>query len=180
MSDGVPGALPPSVTPSPGTVGALKVPSDLFAVIAAVETKGNCRALRFEPATYEKIQSGPRSDSQQAIIATIQARHVCSWHTALMIYSTSFGEVQLMGFNLFAKPVNYQGTFWDYCASEGDQKGSFLVLLASMNLLSITPQELADVPSLRVHFGTVYNGDGLAYAQQIGYALQALGFHVTL
>ena len=80
---------------------------NMYELIAYVETCNNCKALRFEPATYAKL-SITRSDSQKLLIEKIQTANKCSWGTALMIYSSSFGATQIMGFNLYGPMINYQ------------------------------------------------------------------------
>jgi len=70
----------------------------LSRLIANVESNDNQWALRFEPGTY---MSAGSNDKAAQIFASIIEVHACSRTTAQMIYSTSWGKYQLMGFNLY-------------------------------------------------------------------------------
>jgi hypothetical protein len=160
---------------TPATQGAPDV--DVYDIISYVETKHNSRAVRFEPATYEKLSVG-RTDSQKAIIATIQARNKCSWGTALMIYSTSFGSTQLMGFNMYGPEVNVQTDIIGYCDDEIVQVDSFYRFLKQVKLDDITVAQLAASSVARMRFAVTYNGSP-AYAAEIIDALKSYHFSVV-
>lgn len=149
----------------------------LFDVISWVETRCNSMAVRFEPATYEKL-SASRTDSQKAIIANIIKMNGCSWGTALMIYSSSFGEVQLMGFNLYGPQINYQKNIIEFCSDKLAQATTFGLFLKQVKLTDITVAQLAASNVARARFALTYNG-GAAYADQILLALKALNIPVT-
>jgi hypothetical protein len=157
-----------TMTPTPTTSHPT-----VFNIISWVETKHNTAAVRFEPAVYEKI-SVNRTDSQKAIISRIMKANDCSWGTALMIYSTSFGAVQLMGFNIYGPKVNFDGNVIDYCVTPDDQHDSFAKILEEMELQSITVAQLALSKVARAHFAAIYNGpaDIDAYAANIVTALK--------
>lgn len=150
---------------------------DLFTVIATVESTINYRAVRFEPATYEKL-SASRSDSQKAIIATIQAAHRCSWGTALMIYCTSFGATQIMGFNLYGPQSGYRNTFFDFCDSDAEQVQSFYEFVGHHPDTNVSPSVLASSGAARLAFALRYNGSP-DYADAIVAALKSLHFNVS-
>lgn len=161
-----------STNPAPTTAAPT-----LFQVISWVETKHNSRAVRFEPATYEKL-SAVRTDSQKAIIANIMKRNGCSWGTALMIYSSSWGETQLMGFNIYGPAVNYPGDIINFCMSETAQKSGFDALVKEMKLTDISVATLAVSSVARARFAVTYNGS-VNYAVEIVAALKSYNLHVT-
>ena len=152
----------------------------LFNLIAWVETKCNFKAIRFEPVVYAKVLAF-RSAAAKAIIARIIDCNSCSWHTALMIYSSSWGAAQIMGFNLYGPTCAYMGNVVDYL-SEGkaagyegsivlsNQEKTFDSLLATLGLTGATPQTLAIHAALRRQFAMDYNGS----AKYMGALLDAL------
>jgi hypothetical protein len=147
-----------------------------FEIIAWVETKANSMALRFEPATYTKLLAS-RTDSQQQIIANIQRANACSWNTALMIYSTSWGAVQLMGFNLYGPVCKYSRSVIEYCDSDADQLESFNSLTNSMGFGGLTTDSFAASAATRLAFAGRYNG-AASYADLISSSLQHFGVAV--
>lgn len=150
---------------------------NLFDIIAWVESKNNPHAMRFEPTVYEHVEGGTFiSDPADKIIANIKTIHNCSQGTACMIYSTSWGATQVMGFNLYAGL--YNGTVVDFMADTIAQIGVFNAFCANKRIVCL-PSDLATTPMLRSHFATVYNGDAVAYSAQIVYALLHFGFQVT-
>jgi hypothetical protein len=165
-----------TMTPEPAPAKALTSPS-LFDIISWVETKHNSSAVRFEPATYEKL-SVARTDSQKAIIANIMRANACSWGTALMIYSTSFGQVQLMGFNLYGPVAKYDSNIIEFCCDETVQRITFALTVASMKLDDITVAQLAASIVARHRFAITYNGSP-EYADNIVAALKSYGIPVT-
>jgi hypothetical protein len=148
----------------------------VFDIISWVETKHNTAAVRFEPTCYDKV-SAARTDSQKAIIANIMKIHGCSWGTALMIYSTSFGQVQIMGFNLYGS-LKCQKNIIAYCNDVSEQAYGFSVLRAIMHLSDITVAQLAASPVARHRFAITYNG-APEYADEIVAALKSYGIAVT-
>lgn len=144
-------------------------PLGLFELIAQVETTSHYRPMRFEPQQYARIVL-TRTEAQKAIIAKIQAANACSWYTALMIYCTSWGAVQVMGFNLYGPVCDYAGSVVDYLCDEAAQRATFQRFIAHEGL-ETTVDQLAASTTNRQKFGTVYNGNGAAYADCIVAAL---------
>lgn len=150
----------------------------LFDLIAWVETKANHKAIRFEPATYARV-AALRSAPVKIIIANIQNACKCSWGTALMIYSTSWGAAQIMGFNLYGPDVNYLASVVDFCDSEVAQKFAFVKMnLQTPHLKGVTSQNLADSGASRLAFALAYNGSA-NYADALVEALKHFGFSVS-
>ena len=157
---------------------------DIFDLIAQVETGRNFEAMRFEDGVYARIVAN-RTDAQKVIIANIikanGGQFGCSWHTALMIFSTSFGAAQIMGFNLYGRVCGFPGSVIDFMRpgqgaivnviAESCQRVIFSHLLQSMNLGGATPENLAGSAAGRKAFAVDYNGSP-AYADAIILALE--------
>lgn len=150
----------------------------LYDVIAWVETKTDCRALRFEPAIYSRVAAS-RSDSEKQTIARIESANRCSWGTALALFSCSFGGTQLMGFNLYGDAQQYRKSALDFLMNEADQRDAFVkfVMIAG---IATTPDVLAALPQFRLQFATRYNGPGApqVYSDTIANSLRHFGFNV--
>lgn len=129
---------------------------NLTDVIAWVETKDNCKLFRFEPATYAKLSTA-QNDVQKQILSSIQKANLCSLSTALMIYSTSWGRCQLMGFNLYAPQVGCVETIADVLANQTHEQDTYFTKLVNWQNLVLTPQQLS-VPAERLFFARKYNG----------------------
>lgn len=162
---------------------------NLFDIIAWVETKSDGTLFRFEPAIYTKL-SLARTDSQKQIIAAIQkANPGMSWNTALVVYSTSYGATQIMGFNLYGPQLRYQDTVADFMGVPlgGDSMPSDRIcvdqivysnrLFAAMSI-DFTPAALAVSPALRHKFAVTWNG-APEYADLIVDSLKDHHFIVT-
>jgi hypothetical protein len=156
----------------------MKYPS-IADVVAWVETKNNRSAVRFEPTTYNKFGSDAARTNKiaQAILARIQIINVCSVHTAAMIYSSSWGAYQLMGFNVYAGP-SFDMPVAEYLACETVQRASFVEFLTRCSIGNVTPEQLAASQSLRLKFAMKYNGS-IAYETPLCAALEHFGFSVA-
>lgn len=148
----------------------------LFDVIALVESKCNFQAIRFEPVTYAAILVSQKSSEKSKILKRIQDIHACSWHTAMAIYSTSYGAIQLMGFNLYFGN-RYNKTVFDFAQDSLDQKLQFSMFLGNINMGMVTPEQLAADWQLRKKFALRYNGSE-DYTVPLCAALKKLGFEV--
>jgi hypothetical protein len=157
---------------------ANRPPVTLFDVIALVESRNNPRALRFESAMFSRMINGTINEAQDAILDEIIKRHICSRATALMIFTTSWGKVQIMGFNLYGPVCKYKATVFDYCASDSEQRFAFALLTASMKV-PFDLQSLAQSYDLRLQFARKYNGAD-SYALLVADALKELGFVVSV
>lgn len=160
-----------TITPA----SALGAPS-MFDVSAWVETKCDSKAVRFEPAIYSKLLLN-RSDSQKSIVARIQTANGCSWNTALMIYSASWGAVQLMGFNLYGPAIAYPGSLFDYAENPLDQQRTYARFLTSLGYSDLSPIAMAADATLRHNFAIRYNG-APSYADLISQSLEHFGIAV--
>lgn len=150
------------------------LPVSLFDVIAWVESKNNPHAMRFEPAMYQHVTTG--GALLNGIHVAIMKANNCSNGTADMIYSTSFGATQIMGFNLYDSL--YGGDVASFMYDTIAQAAAFDSFCARKQI-KCTVEDIAGFPLLRAHFAKVYNGNADAYAAQIVYALQHFGIAVT-
>lgn len=148
-------------------------------VIAWIESRGNPHALRFEPGVYARLTNGAMTPAHAAIVKRIVSIHNCSIPTAQVIYSTSFGLYQLMGFNLYADD-SVNSTDLDvvtFCATPKEQTRVFNAFV-SRETIPYAPQVLAQFETARETFARIYNGDEQAYAQSIVESLQHFGLAV--
>jgi hypothetical protein len=136
-------------------------------VIAHVESGSNPHAVRFEPATYAGKMI--LDAASMAILNRITEIHDCSHETAKVLYSTSFGFFQIMGFDLYGE-LGYDQTVFTYCDDQEAQYALFAKFVQAHNI-NYGVSELAAHRLARTKFGTVYNGDGEAYANEIESAL---------
>lgn len=148
----------------------------LFDVISWVETKSNSIATRFEPAIYTTLTTGAMTIEHKRIVSNIAAIHNCSTGTAQQIYSTSYGAVQIMGFNLYGM-LNCPNTFFELLTNVGLQE-KFFDDFCFKNMLTQTPTDLAANNASRLIFAMKYNG-GPAYAECISQALEHFGMIVV-
>lgn len=147
-------------------------------IVSYIETKGDPQALRFEPATYARLTDGNFTKPHRAILQRIQDIHSCSLYTACMIYSTSFGAFQIMGFNLYGNAIKYNAPIFEYCSAASAQLQTFNAFIVAENLTSYTPQVMAESKSMRETFADIYNGSVDAYTPLIVGALEHYGYVV--
>lgn len=148
------------------------LPVSLFDVIAWVESKNNPHAMRFEPGVYTGFTSKRTSNAWR----NARAFNACSDGTADMIFSTSFGATQIMGFNLY--DGLFSGDVVKFMDDPVSQAVAFDAFCAQKQI-KCTVDDIAGFPVLRAHFAKIYNGDADAYAAQIVYALRHFGVAVT-
>jgi hypothetical protein len=133
---------------------AKTVPTDVVStadIIAAIESSNNNQAIRFERRVFNAVTNAGGCD----ICNRIQRIHHCSAETAKMIYSTSFGLYQIMGFNLWGH-LGYNDTFISFLLSRDNQESLFQQFLLTKGI-AYSPKELLS-DNLREKFALVYNG----------------------
>ncbi len=126
---------------------------NLAKVIASIESSNNPRALRFEPAVFRDITSRALIDP---IENEIMSLHECDHDTASVIYSTSFGLFQIMGFNIWGD-LDYNKTFFDFVSDETAQYNMFEKFLTE-NQIAFDLSDLLNNKDNLDRFSTVYNG----------------------
>ena len=134
----------------------------LFKIISAIESSDNYTALRFEPSVYRKISSLAASQSDLAIISKIKKINNCSTETAYILYSSSFGAVQIMGFNIWGS-LGLTCSYYEFLNSESAQQVAFAAFLEKLRLANETPESLLNQKN-RDTFAGRYNGDVAAYS----------------
>jgi len=125
---------------------------DLAAVVAQVESGGDLHAIRFEPAVYQRTSHGPL-----ATLINIKTMNRCSDGTAAMIYSTSWGRFQVMGFNLYG-PLGLMRGVVDYL-NDADLQAQSFQRFCEFNRCQLAPADLDNVGRLSA-FAALYNGPG--------------------
>lgn len=137
-------------------------------LIAQVESSSRPDAMRFEPDTYGG--SMITNNASRPILARIADCHLCSIITAKMIYSTSWGFFQLMGFVLYGE-LGYEQTVAAFMDDHDAQYALFSKFVQSKGI-NYNVDYLAQNKDARVKFGATYNGDGQAYATGIEAAMK--------
>jgi len=143
-------------------------------VIAWIESNNNNQAIRFEPGIHEKIHTRMFGDK---IITNIRAIHKCTYETAAIIYSSSFGKYQIMGNALYDPQfIDQKTTIFSYCgvgdAANVAQDADFCTFTKHRGI-GFSVRELLELTN-RQKFALHYNGS-LNYADNIEKALQHFG-----
>lgn len=137
------------------------------AIISRIESRGQYYAMRFERRVFNAITNA----GGNAITEKIRTLHSCSQDTAKVIYSSSFGAYQIMGFNLYGM-LEYQGKFIDFMLNKQVQNDLFQSFLISKGI-AFSPSELLDEAN-RMRFALRYNG-AKTYAALIKNSLDYYG-----
>ena len=127
---------------------------DLSLIIMKVESNGNSQAIRFEPQTY--LNFAPNAN-ELSLIDAIGRCNACDFNTARVIFSTSFGRYQLMGFNIYS--LGYSETIFDFVNDVAAQNSIFAKFLRQ-NGIDETWDTLKSDPEKLLKFASVYNGPG--------------------
>jgi hypothetical protein len=139
----------------------------LSAAIAAIESSGDPWATRFEPALYWRQQWMHRPST----IGEIMTACRCNAATARVIYCTSFGLYQIMGFNLYGA-CNVRVSAGEYMSNAALQNDALASFLRTAGFAATADDLLRD-NKLLMHFATMYNGVGNVanYANKLKAAL---------
>jgi hypothetical protein len=149
-------------------------------LIGEIESGRNFGAIRFEPNVYNKFADAAYAahPAVKKIVNNIVECNRCSLRTAYMIFSSSWGAYQLMGFNMYIDEARHSVSIGDFLSDYSTQGYAFKDFITRKGLIDLTPQHLAVKPSARLHFAMVYNGS-IVYANEIVKALRSFGFTVT-
>lgn len=145
---------------------------NLFDIVSYVETKNNPHLIRFEPTVYANI-SRTQTPAQVAILQNIQKIHLCSFGTAQMIYSTSWGATQIMGFNLYGN-LACQSPVWTLGDNQVSQVAMF-EKFCTLHKIDYPVSDLVSDPEKKRQFALTYNGNAVAYSAMIDQALAHYG-----
>jgi hypothetical protein len=145
--------------------------SALMSVIRRVESNDEISALRFEPAVFSGLSM---YSTEKSLIDRIAAANNCSFNTARVIFSSSFGLYQLMGFNIYS--VGYKGTILDFWNSAPWQDQIFTAFL-NANRINVSWVALKQDRAKLLAFARIYNGPGdpTAYANAMAQAAREIG-----
>lgn len=146
----------------------------LFDVIAWVESKNCPHATRFEPKLFDHVCNGGAVSGD--VLTTIKSIHNCSDMTARTIYCTSYGAVQIMGFNLY--DGHFAGDFVSFLCDPVAQFAAFDAFVDARKI-NYSVDDLCKSVDFRMDFAKKYNGDAVAYSAQIVLALVRFGLQVT-
>lgn len=137
------------------------MPNDpaLAQLIAQVESGNDFRAFRFEPQTFQNISNRPVT---AALTKIIECNHV-SLATARVIYASSWGMYQIMGFNLYA--LGFMGHVIEFANDPSLQLAAFHWFLDANHINWTLKDIMADDNKLRM-FAVAYNGSD-AYAARM-------------
>lgn len=130
-------------------------------IIKQIESSNNKLAVRFEPLFYENL----KTKTNDYAILKIKEIHKCSYYTALMIASTSWGLFQIMGYNLYFYSLTDK-TVFDFLFDEEEQEKAF-EKFTQIKKINFTVEELKqDIEKVR-KFAKYYNGDIEGYSRKI-------------
>lgn len=143
---------------------AVKLPT-LDQVIGWIESRQRDYAMRFEPGIFAKAKN-------PTILKAIKDANDCNDVTAHVIYSTSFGEFQVMGFNLYDTTIALKTPIADYLSDLGAQIASFYRFVRLKDI-DYTVMQMCNADYAK-HFAMVYNGS-VQYVQAITGSLKHFG-----
>ncbi|MGH2612638.1 MAG: N-acetylmuramidase domain-containing protein [Rhabdochlamydiaceae bacterium] len=144
--------------------------TELQQIIIHIESSGNPHAMRFEPQFRAHLCEHIYDDNK--IIHVIQTINKCSRDTALTIAATSWGEFQIMGYNLY--DLKYANDVITFCSTQKSQFDYFNKFLLSHDL-TYSWKYMKDHKSELDNFAFEYNGS-VDYAKSMMRAATALGF----
>lgn len=127
----------------------------LAQVVSEVESGGNQFAVRFERGIFNRITNQGTSPCVDRIIRI----HHCSDDTARVIYSTSYGLYQIMGFNLYSK-LSCTRSYIGFLNDTVLQLQMFTAFLRFNNMDKFTVETLVSDPVALNNFSAAYNGPG--------------------
>lgn len=145
--------------------------SKMFQIIGLIESNHHQYAIRFE---HEYFNRRLAKGWKEEIIARIRKANECSRRTAQMIYSSSWGSVQIMGFNLYHGENCLTRSVGEFMNDLELQEKEFNRFLRNAKLDKYTPEELANDAEARRRFAKTYNG-AESYADLINNSLKHYG-----
>lgn len=143
------------------------VSPDLRAMARWCESDGNYRAIRFERKTFNNITDRGNTP----VLLAIARINKCSLDTARIIYASSWGAYQIMGFNLYDKLgllTDIASYLWDTNAQ--DQSYDKFVI---QNNINFSMAEIKSSNDKRLTYAIRYNGSSI-YADRMIKAIKAL------
>ncbi len=131
----------------------------LAAVVRRVESSDGAAVMRFEPACYQAVVAGKAEGvyarNVTGILDSIVHANLCSAATAQMIFATSWGEYQFMGFLLYSSELDWNWPLVDFLADQNKQDTVFARWCARNGFDARNP-----LPADLERFARLYNGPG--------------------
>ncbi len=121
-------------------------------VIAAVESRNNPAAMRFEPSHY----AGQIKFANLALVMRYGGGGFLTTATARMIAATSWGMFQIMGEYLYAQ--GYKKTLREFLADERAQLEQFEIFINQFRFTDVQFSVLTSAQ--KTFFASRYNGPG--------------------
>jgi len=135
-------------------------------IIKLIESSNNPLAVRFEPLFYDNLK--PKTNDPAVL--KIKKIHKCTYYTALMIASTSWGLYQIMGYNLYFYDLT-EKTVFEYLFDEEEQEKAFQKFIEKRKI-NFSIEELKTDPEKIRKFAKYYNGDTEGYSRKILHLLE--------
>lgn len=141
----------------------------LCTIIGWIESRNDVHALRFELTVYEHVNETIDRD----LLNIIKTINKCTFETAKIIFSMSFGAYQIMGFNLYDPALcECIVPIASYLNNAVLQDTTFNRYVYKRNI-AYAPVQLLNKDNA-IQFARVYNGSE-SYAQNIKSALNFFG-----
>jgi hypothetical protein len=132
------------------------VPVDdrLRRIIRSIESSGNNHAMRFERKIFNRITNAPNPLIESAIVKA----NSCTYDTARVIYSMSWGAYQIMGFNLYSgNSIARNCSICDFLTDLTLQNDAFDAYCISRGI-NFSVEEMLNDPAKLKQFAVTYNG----------------------
>lgn len=155
----------------PPTPAGSSVDPVLARIVSHVESSGLQYALRFEPAIYAGLATLGALD--RIALNHIARINECSYETARVIYSTSFGFYQIMGFNIYA--LGWDRPILGWWKNIDSQNATFAAFL-DKNDINFTWAEMSTDSVKLGKFARVYNGNEASYSARMLAVAKELGY----
>lgn len=146
----------------------------LAVVIKHIESDNNMDAMRFESGTFRACQNGNYRPS----VTNAQKANNCSLTTSHMICATSWGQYQIMGFNIYADKSGFSGNIMGFMKSLERQDDMYARFLETNGLEDFSLDLILATQERLTQFITKYNGPGAIdeYSRRLILTARRLGF----
>ena len=136
--------MPPPAPPS--------TDNTLAAIVRNVESGCRLSAIRYEPGIFASLA---QAESNAPLIQKIAGINACDIETAKIIFSSSFGLWQEMGFNIYS--LGYDLPILQFWQSQTDQRNIYDAFIKKNGVNFSWAEMLADNAKME-EFARVYNG----------------------
>lgn len=126
----------------------------LAAIVRNVESGCHLSAIRYEPVIFASLA---QAESNAPLIQKIAGINACDIETAKIIFSTSFGFWQEMGFNIYS--LGYQLPILQFWQDQSAQRDIFDKFIVKNGINFSWSDMLSDQKKME-EFARVYNGPG--------------------